>query len=184
MSDQQAELPLFPQPVDQEHIPGPDFIFERGAELAEGSLSLMAQARRAYHVRLSNVLIVSEGGVPSNSDGSKQPSLRIAQGIADRLGTAGRGPKPSGQTLGARFEQATADFLAATFPRLASIRPGEWTVRRIGDKSHPGFTTKKQKLEGSIYEQYEHLNDLESIVKKGVSCRQHWVMHMQSHPTL
>lgn len=166
MSDQQAELPLFPQAVDQEHIPGPDFIFERGAELAEGSLSLMAQARRAYHVRLSNVLIVSEGGVPSNSDGSKQPSLRIAQGIADRLGTAGRGPKPSGQTLGARFEQATADFLAATFPRLASIRPGEWTVRRIGDKSHPGFTTKKQKLEGSIYEQYEHLNDLESIVKE------------------
>lgn len=166
MSDQQAELPLFPPAEDRENNSGPDFIFEGRAELAGGSLPLMARARQAYHVQLSNVLITSEAGIPSNSDGSKQPSLRFAQGIADRLGTSGSGPKPSGQTLGARFEQATADFLAATFPRLTSIRPGDWTVRRIGDKSHPGFMTKKQKIEGSIYEQYEHLNDLESIVKE------------------
>ena len=104
--------------------------------------------------------------MPSNSDGTKQPSLRFAQGIADLLGTASKGPKLSGQTLGARFEQATAEFLAATFPRLTSIRPGEWTVRRIGDQSHPGFRTGKQKIEGAIYEQYEHLSDLESIVKE------------------
>lgn len=166
LSEQQPELPLFPVAGDHTNSSGPDFIFEGGAELARSSLPLMARARQAYHVQLSSVLTISEAGIPSNSDGAKQPSLRFAQGIADQLGTASRGPKLSGQTLGVRFEQATADFLTATFPRLASIRPGEWTVRRIGDKSHPGFTTKKQKIQGSIYEQYEHLNDLESIVKE------------------
>lgn len=166
LSEQQSELPLFTMAGDHTNSSGPDFIFEGGVELSGTSLPLIARARRAYHVQLSTVLTLSEAGVPSNSDGRKQPSLRFAQGIAERLGTAGSGPKLSGQTLGARFEQATADFLEATFPRLGSIRPGDWTVRRIGDKSHPGFTTKKQKIEGSIYEQYEHLDDLESIVKE------------------
>lgn len=143
-----------------------DFVMEDGFGIAEGSLPLMAQARHAYHLKLSTVLTISETGIPSNADGGNKSSVRFAKGIAERLGTASKGPKLGGQTLGARFEKATAEFLAATFPRLGSIRPGDWTVRRIGDKSYPGFTTKKQKIQGSIYEQYEHLSDLESIVKE------------------
>lgn len=166
LSEHQAELPLFPAAADRRDSSVPDFVYQSGVASVNAPLSLIARARRDYHVQLSNVLTVSQAGVPSNSDGEKQPSLRIAQGIAVRLGTAGSGPKPSGQTLGARFEQATADFLAGTFPRFDSIRPGDWTVRRIGDKSHPGFMTKKQKIEGAIYQQYEHLNDLDSIVKE------------------
>lgn len=133
--------------------------------LAQGSQSLMAQARHDYHLNLSTVLTISEAGILSNADAGNKASRRFAQGIADRLNTATTGPKLPPQTLGARFEQATADFVAATFPRLASIRPGDWSVRRIGDKTYPGFTTGKQRIEGSIYEQYEHLNDLENIVK-------------------
>lgn len=166
MSEHQAELQLFPVTAGGVRPHGPDFIFGERAEIDDSPLPLIARARRAYHLQLANVLIVSEAGVPSNSDGVKQPSLRFSQGIANRLGTAGSGPKPAGQTLGARFEQATADFLAVTFPRLASIRPGEWTVRRIGDQNHPESTVKKQNIRGAIYEQYEHLSDLEEIVKE------------------
>lgn len=104
--------------------------------------------------------------MPSNADSSSKPSIRFAQGIAVRLGTATQGKKLQGQTLGARFEQATANFVDATFPQLDTIRPGDWTVRRLGDNSKPGFKTKKQRIEGSIYEQYEHLSDLEIIVKE------------------
>lgn len=143
-----------------------DFLLLAGVDVAAESIPLMAQARRAYHVKLSKVLTVSEANVPSNADGSSPPSVRLAQGIAKRLDTATHGPKLKGQTLGALFEQATAEFLAATFPRLASIRPGDWTVRRIGDKSHPGFKTQKQRIQGSIYEQYEHLSDLDTAVKE------------------
>lgn len=166
MSENQTELQLFTGAGEHLNSSGPDFILEGGLDVGGSSLPLMARARHAYHLNLSTVLTISEAGIPSNSDGAKQPSLRFAQGIAERLRTANTGPKLSGQTLGARFEQATAEFLAATFPRLTSIRPGDWTVRRIGDKSQPGFTTKKQKIQGSIYEQYEHLDDLESIVKE------------------
>jgi hypothetical protein len=166
LSENQLKFELFAEAGDRPNCDKPDLILKSGLEIAESSLPLMAQARLAYHERLSTVLTISDGGIPSNSDGAKQPSLRFAQGIAKRLGTAGEGPKPKGQTLGAQFERATAEFLAATFPRLTSIRPGEWTVRRIGDNSQPGFTTKKEKIEGAIYEQYEHLSELESIVKE------------------
>ncbi len=131
-----------------------------------GSLSLIATARREFHERLSTVLTLDGDGVPSNADSSSPPSIRFAKGMAARLGTATQGKKLQGQTLGARFEQATADFVDATFPQLDTIRPGEWTVRRIGDTSKPGFQTQKQKIEGAIFEQYEHLSDLEIIVKE------------------
>lgn len=127
---------------------------------------LLLRARRLFHEQLATALTIDGQGVPSNADASSRPSIRFAQGIAERLGTATRAQKLQGQTLGARFEQATANFLSETFPHLDTLRPGEWTVRRIGDNSHPGFKTQKQKIEGSIYEQYEHLADLETIVKE------------------
>lgn len=131
-----------------------------------GNEPLLVTARREFHLDLAGVLTVDAEGVPSNADSSSRPSIRFAQGVAERLGTATRTKKLQGQTLGARFEQATADFLDKTFPYLDSLRPGDWTVRRIGDNSHPGFRSQKQKMEGAIYEQYEHLADLETIVKE------------------
>lgn len=134
--------------------------------LATRTEPLLLKARRSFHQQLATALTIDAEGVPSNADASSRSSIRFAQGIAERLGTATRAKKLQGQTLGARFEQATADFLGETFPHLDSLRPGDWTVRRIGDNSHPGFKTQKQKIEGSIYEQYEHLADLETIVKE------------------
>lgn len=127
--------------------------------------SVLAKARRAYHEQLSSVLTINNEGIPSNADSKNNASIRFAKGMAENLGTYTSGKRLAGQTLGARFEKATADFLAATFPRLDSLRPGDWMVRRIGDNSMPGFKTKKQRIEGAIYEQYEHLSDLEIIVK-------------------
>lgn len=136
------------------------------SRINSGTEPLLVTARRDFHRDLASALTIDAEGVPSNADSSSRPSIRFAQGVAERLGTATRAKKLQGQTLGARFEQATANFLGNTFPYLDSLRPGDWTVRRIGDNSHPGFKSQKQKIEGSIYEQYEHLADLETIVKE------------------
>lgn len=148
---------------------GVDFDPHTGAVVARmnlGTEPLLVTARREFHQDLASALTIDAEGIPSNADSSSRPSIRFAQGVAERLGTATRAKKLQGQTLGARFEQATANFLAKTFPYLHTLRPGDWTVRRIGDNSHPGFKSQKQKIEGSIYEQYEHLADLETIVKE------------------
>lgn len=40
--------------------------------------------------------------------------------------------KLSGQSAGKGFETAVAVFLSNTFPLLANLRPGEWTVKNFG----------------------------------------------------
>lgn len=138
-----------------------------GVALTE--LSIISQARRDYHEELATILTANEHGIPSNADSGSAVSIRFAQGIAERLGGVATGKKLKGQTLGARFEQATSGFLQSTFPFLSSIRPGDWGIRRIGDNSQPGFTTREERIAASVYEQYEHLDLLESIIKSNRS---------------
>lgn len=101
---------------------------------------------------------LSLSAVPSNADVDSKLSLEIADYIMRKvLNESQMEPrKPlSGQSLGKQFEEAVADFVRATFPKLQNLRPGTWNVARLGNQS----VTK----EGS-FAQYEHLSVIDRIV--------------------
>lgn len=119
---------------------------------------LILKERRAYHKALveSGVLSISEDGIASNADSSNQPSRTIARLVAEKLG-AQVGQKVKGQTAGTLFEQMTMQFIAATFPKMQHLRPGEWTVLSLGNQSS---------IKTSDFAQYEHLAYLSQLMEQ------------------
>ncbi len=120
--------------------------------------ALIAMHRKAFHKALveNGVLAISESGVPTNADSSSVASKRIASGIAERL-MAESHERHAGQTSGSKFETLVADYVAFTFPELQHIRPGDWTVIRLGNRSA---------VKASSYIQYEHLAYLDELTKE------------------
>ena len=120
--------------------------------------ALIAMHRKAFHKALveNGVLAISESGVPTNADSSSVASKRIASGIAERL-MAESHERHAGQTSGSKFETLVADYVAFTFPELQHIRPGDWTVIRLGNRSS---------VKASSYIQYEHLAYLDELTKE------------------
>lgn len=120
--------------------------------------ALILETRRAYHNELieNGVLSITADGVASNADSSNQPSKVIARLVAEKLG-AKVGPKVKGQTAGTLFEQITMRFIAATFPKLQHLRPGDWTVLCLGNQSY---------VKTSDFAQYEHLAYLAQLVEQ------------------
>ena len=118
--------------------------------------ALISDARKKYHSALleSGVLTVDQKGVPSNADSSSKLSIAIARGITDRLLAEVR-DKAVGQTSGAKFEQINMEFLMETFPRLQNIRPGEWTIAKLGNRNS---------IKTSSFAQYEHLEYLSHLI--------------------
>ena len=114
--------------------------------------ALIAIERKKYHERLlqEGVLTIDKGGVPSNADRASKLSIAIATGIANRL-MANTHEKVVGQTSGAKFEQLNMEFLAATFPKLQHLRPGKWTITKLGNRNA---------IKTSSFAQYEHLEYL------------------------
>ena len=117
--------------------------------------SLIAQERKKYHESLlrEGVLTVDKNGIPSNADKSSKLSIKIALGIANKL-MAGTHDKSVGQTSGAKFEQLNMEFLASTFPKLQSIRPGSWHIIKLGNRNS---------MKTSSFAQYEHLDYLNRL---------------------
>ncbi len=106
------------------------------------------RARSEFHASLLKTLLtISDSGVPSNADKDNKTSVRIAQGIAERL-KAETGQRGAAQTSGNQFEDLVARFVEATFVRLPHLRPGRWTVRQV---------TNRNKGEIAKYAQYAHL---------------------------
>ena len=115
-----------------------------------------SKARKAYHAALLNsTLTINSAGVPSNADKDSKNSVSIARGIADRLQAETR-ERMAGQTSGSQFEGICADFVRATFLKLANIRPGTWDVHQVGGRN---------RLEIASYEQYAHLVALDRAAK-------------------
>ena len=72
--------------------------------------------RRAYHQQIANdVLRQKASGIPNNADSGSASSVRIAKGIAEKIGLPLRTEKLPGQTAGRRFEGATRSFLRDAF---------------------------------------------------------------------
>ena len=119
---------------------------------------VFAEARRALHKALvaRNILSFDSSGVASNADRKNDFSCAIAKRIAAELGAHTIAKKEKGQTAGAGFEGAVAEFVAATFPRLQNLRPGNWNVARLGNKS---------KIKTADFAQYEHLFYLAEAVR-------------------
>lgn len=126
--------------------------------------TLLGEAREAFHAQLleGGVLALDPHGVPSNADKKNATSERYARSIANRL-RAETGERLSAQTSGGQFEAAVAAFLDRTFPFLDALRPGEWTIRKVGGR---GLSSQI-----SNFEQYEHLTDLDNAVRENPQLR-------------
>ena len=113
--------------------------------------AILSQARSKFHAELlRNVLRVTPHGHPNNADNSSPLSVAIATHILSRLGVARQGTI-TGQSLGALFERTCEQFLNTTFPLLAHMRPGPWTIDRTGPVGDPGSKGIAK------FDQYEHL---------------------------
>lgn len=119
---------------------------------------VFAEACSTLHRTLvaRRILSFDSSGVASNADRKNAFSCAIAKCIAIDLGAETIDKKEKGQTAGAGFEEAVADFVKVTFPRLQNLRPGNWTVMRLGNKS---------KVKTADFAQYEHLFDLAEAVR-------------------
>jgi len=101
-------------------------------------------------------LTVSPGGVPSNADKDSKLSVKIASGIVELLEQINVEKKVVGQTSGKLYEVINTEFLEDTFPEFGTIRPGEWIIRRIGNRDRKGIAE---------FAQYTHLQDLSELAK-------------------
>ncbi|AJM76899.1 NgoMIV family type II restriction endonuclease [Rathayibacter toxicus] len=121
--------------------------------------SYIAKARRVFHASLlaHKVLSFNDTRVPSNADGSNGTSIAYARAIADALQVETVSERLAGQTSGGQFEQAIADFLASTFPKLDMLRPGDWEIRKVSGRG--------ASAQASMFEQYAHLTALDQAVK-------------------
>lgn len=124
-----------------------------------------AEARAQFHAGLlrDRILTVDSRGVASNADSGSRASCAYAAHLAKTLQVGTGGARLAGQTSGGGFEQACADFLNATFPALHHLRPGEWTIRKVGGRGESSGAAQ--------FEQYAHLVELNDAVRENPSLR-------------
>lgn len=129
------------------------------------SESLFARERSRFHAGLlaSGILSVNAAGVASNADSGSRASKAYALHIAQALKSETVGERLAGQTSGGQFELACRDFLAATYVRLGHLRPGDWTIRKVGGRGQASGVAQ--------YEQYAHLVDLTAAIEANPSLR-------------
>jgi hypothetical protein len=96
-------------------------------------------------------------GVPSNADKASTLSKCISIGIVDRLKADKVAAKLSGQTSGNIYESFNAEFIEESFMKLKHIIPGDYIVKRIGNRDRGGI---------SEFEQYSHLSELSRLSKE------------------
>ncbi|HQL87989.1 MAG: type II restriction endonuclease [Lentisphaerae bacterium] len=122
--------------------------------------AFISEARKKYHLKLleNGVLTIDAKGIPSNADSASGTSIAIAQGIFSRLMpnrmVTKTHKKSDGQTAGAKFEQINMEFLLETFPKLQNLRPGDWQIKKFGNKNA---------IKTSNFSQYEHLEYLNRL---------------------
>lgn len=118
----------------------------------------MLRLRAEYHKRVfQNVLRVDGRGILNNADSGSKLSMRLSQGIAERVGLPVASGKPLVQHVGKAFEEATVDFLREGFALLKGLRPGRWDFIRGGRIAN--------------FDQYAHLADLERLSKQNRELR-------------
>lgn len=119
--------------------------------------SLIKIKRDEYHAGLieGGTLTVSANGVASMADSGNRLSVAVAGHLATMLRVNTAQERAAGQTLGGTFETATQGFLEATFPAFSMLRPGNWAVRKIGNRGSAI----------DAFEPYSHLAKLEEAIR-------------------
>lgn len=111
--------------------------------------------RKKYHQQILRSIIRKKESNPpyyNFADAGNSTSIAIANGIVQRIGGEISVGSVVGQTAGGHFETITKEFIKDAFKQLLHIRPGDWT-----------FNVKSLLTR---FDQYEHLADLEVIIKK------------------
>ncbi|MEZ3160954.1 NgoMIV family type II restriction endonuclease [Microbacterium sp. BWT-B31] len=132
--------------------------------------ALITDERAAFHQGLiaSGTLVVAQvkpknAPAPFDSatfaDASSPLSVRLGLDIASQLGVPHAQARHVGQSAGTQFERAVQSFLASTFPRLSTLRPGDWQVNNVG-----GARNKVHHL--AKYDPYRHLDDLAKAIDR------------------
>ncbi|MFT3969083.1 MAG: NgoMIV family type II restriction endonuclease [Micropruina sp.] len=121
--------------------------------------ALLTEQRRLFHQGLveSGTLSITDG-VASIADSSQQTSRAIALHLGQTLGAHASGKKLAGQAAGRAFEGAVRNFLAATFPKMSTLRPGNWDVLNVGGS--------RAEYHLARYEPYTHLDDLARAIRR------------------
>ena len=121
--------------------------------------SLIERVRSEFHAGLvaGGTLTVNDRGVASIADGANALSVAVAYELATALRVETEQERAAGQTLGGGFEEATANFLRATFPEFWMLRPGKWDVRKIGNVRRSAI---------AAFEPYSHLAALSEAVQR------------------
>ena len=120
--------------------------------------AFFAEARRSFHAALLNAVLKTDAkGVPSNADRHSKPSVKIASGILEQLGSEAKGARLAGQMAGSKFEEICAEYLEETFLKLLHLRPGKWDI---------GKGLAGGRLAIAQFDQYEHLAALEAAAKE------------------
>lgn len=118
-------------------------------------IALIAKERAWLHSEIirTGTLAINANGIATNADKGNKPSREIAAGLAKRLMSETR-ERQAGQTSGSNFEVLLAGFVNRTFPKLQHVRPGEWEVIQLGNRSA---------MKTSSFVQYEHLEYLQEL---------------------
>ncbi|WP_129360497.1 MULTISPECIES: NgoMIV family type II restriction endonuclease [Micrococcaceae] len=152
---------------------GPPNLDEAKAEMTRAEVAafhrskpeyLLDRARRVFHRVLldERVLVLNPAsGVPSNADKDSPSSIRYARFVADGIGGVPEISRAPGKGVSRNFERAVAAYLKSVTQALDAVRPGDWVVRRLGDREE--WTGIEDASE--IFEQYDHLPGMrESIL--------------------
>lgn len=118
----------------------------------------MQELRKKYHRRICEEIIRithdrSGKSYPNFCDGSNRASIMIGSAMMELLGYVHNTQPIKEQTVGGLFEIATRDYIRKAFRVLSHIRPGNW----VYSTGHTRITE---------FEQYEHLDSVETIVAK------------------
>lgn len=118
-------------------------------------IALIARERAWLHSEIirTGTLAINANGIATNADKGNKPSREIAAGLARRLMSETH-ERQAGQTSGSNFEVLLAEFVNRTFPKLQHVRPGEWEVIQLGNRSA---------MKTSSFVQYEHLEYLQEL---------------------
>lgn len=121
--------------------------------------ALITKARRDFHRELVvyETLSISDIGVASNADSSQKTSKFIGLFIAQALHAREATKKLDGQRAGNQFESAVKNFVAATFPKLETLRPGDWDVEHVGGS--------RKTYQIAKFEPYTHLDNLARAIE-------------------
>ncbi|MBY5399912.1 restriction endonuclease [Rhizobium leguminosarum] len=119
--------------------------------------SFFIETRKGFHAALfkSGILSTDAAGISSIADKGSAVSCKLAHGITSRLGEEVVGAKLAGQMSGNEFESIVGKFVEETFPRLKSIRPGNFTVLK-----------GKSRLAIAAADQYSHLGSLDILARE------------------